>query len=97
MYGRINDVTSADIRAAIKECDRFEKPIAIEVASKTEMHAYFKERNLGWVSVRWVPFRESDDRSHPLWNYEYSNIILLPEAFRIIRNASCSLCLPGTL
>jgi hypothetical protein len=48
LYGRVHAVSVADIREAIKE--HGDEPAAqIEVASNSEMHIYYRSRELGWI------------------------------------------------
>ena len=55
VYGRLQDVSQAEIREAIDGNGPIDKPHEIEVISSSEMHAYYSTRELGWTPVRRIP------------------------------------------
>ena len=90
VYGRIHDVTRADIHTAIADCD--DKPAAVEVVGDAEMHAYLRERELGWVPCRTCYPGASAPATtaqygHPCWGCAGLSIILIPEGLHLIRTA----------
>ena len=61
VYGRLQDLSQADIREAIAATGPIHKPHEIEVISSSEMHAYYGTRELGWTPLRrikyvWMPW-----------------------------------------
>jgi len=61
VYGRLQDVTRADIRVAIDSSGAI-KPHEIEVVSSREMHAYYKTRELGWTPLEKLPVMQPADK-----------------------------------
>jgi hypothetical protein len=69
--GRIHEVSVGDIPAAIADfvsvgSDK-RKPAALEVISGSEMQAYEKTHDWGWVAVRRIPRGDAGHRSEFVW------------------------------
>jgi hypothetical protein len=87
IYGRLQDVSRADIQEAIDANGPIDKPEEIQVVSSTEMHAYFGSRDLGWTPVRPYPIVEPDGRRHFGWFLDARDIRDSPKVLRFIRTA----------
>jgi hypothetical protein len=95
VYGRIHDVTRADIRAAV--ADFGGKPASIEVISKTEMRLYLQNRDLGWIPKCPIQVVETDGRRHAGWGWcGRLGLEDDPEALRLIRSADQVYIFPVT-
>src|SRR5207247_4439852 len=74
VYGRLQDVSRADIREAIEANGPINKPRELEIVSSSEMHAYYKTRELGWTPVEKLKVMQPANRSfawtpNGLWVY----------------------------
>ena len=49
VYGRVHDVSTRDIREALKEHGD-EPAVRVDVVSRGEMHIYYRSRELGWIT-----------------------------------------------
>jgi hypothetical protein len=100
VYGKVRDVSVASIREAIAEAtDKRipsdpKKPRALEIVSRTEMHAYLPDRDLGWVPVRKISRIEPNGREHPAWSYAWWGIDNTPEQLRCLRTADRAYIFP---
>ena len=91
VYGMIHEVSTGDIHAAIADfvstsSDK-NKPAALEVVSRTEMRAYSKARDWGWVAVLRIPRGDLGHRNEFAWVAWGISIGQTPDALRLIRNA----------
>jgi hypothetical protein len=92
VYGRVHDVTRADIRAAIADCEN--DPAVIEVISSTDMRAYSRQRELGWTPMHRYPVGGEPGKTH--WGCVGFDITLMPDVLRLIRSADQVYIFPVT-
>ena len=90
VFGRVHDVSRADIRAAIGDCEN--DPVAVEVISKTDMRAYWRQRELGWTPMHAYPVYGEPGKIH--WGCVGLDITLTPEALRLMRTADAVYVFP---
>jgi hypothetical protein len=84
--GRIQDVSVADIREAIRAVQ--EKVSRVEVLNADRMHVYFKASDLGWIAVKRAEFAGLPiDRTHPEW-WSDGRGIDDPEVSQFMRTAN---------
>ena len=92
-YGRLQDVSVADIREAIAAMGSSSDEVsALAVAGKDEIHAYFRNRDLGWLFIR----RASADPSTGL-KYKWTTWGMPaydPQVLRVIRAADVAYVFP---
>jgi hypothetical protein len=84
-YGRLQDVSIADIREAIAATDSSDKFSALAVAGRDEIHACFRNPDLGWLFIRRCPADPSTGLKYKwmAWGMPAYD----PEALRVIRAA----------
>jgi hypothetical protein len=88
VYGKLQNVSRADIQEAINASGPIDKPQEIEVVSSSEMHAYYSTRELGWTPVRHVPTLEYRDRKNALaWTPSELNLARAPQVLGVLRSA----------
>jgi hypothetical protein len=91
VYGSVHDVSIDDIQAAIADfvssSSEKNKPAAVEVVSSTEMRAYHKARDWGWVGIRRFPRGDPGHRNEFAWVTWGLAIGDSPEVLRLIRTA----------
>jgi hypothetical protein len=92
VYGRIHEVSLGDIRAAIADfvstASDKSKPAALEVVSSTEMRAYEKTHDWGWVAVRRIPSVDPGHRNEFVWWTWRRAIDDAPDLLRFIKSAN---------
>jgi hypothetical protein len=85
VYGRVHDVSSADIREAVKA--HGEEPAArIDVVSKSEMHIYYRSHDLGWIPIYHA--QAAYDSPKLAWSGGWLGIRDTPEALQFIKSAN---------
>jgi hypothetical protein len=84
VYGRVHDVSAHDIREAIKEHGD-EPAVRVDVVSRSEMHIYYRSRELGWTpSSHHQAVRGSPRLA---WSSGWVDVTLRPDILNFIRTA----------
>jgi hypothetical protein len=91
IHGKVHEVSSSDIHAAIADFVSMSpgknKPVALEVVSSTEMRAYSKTPDWGWVAVLRIPRGDAGHRNEFAWVTWGLAIGDIPEVLQLIRAA----------
>jgi hypothetical protein len=84
VYGRVHDVSARDIREAVKEHGD-EPAVRVDVVSKSEMHIYYRSRELGWIPS----FHKQAVYGSPrlAWSGGWLDVTLRPDILNFIRAA----------
>ena len=94
VYGRTNEVRTADIHDAIKESKRAAhldgagQLVALEVINRNEMRSFFRRHILWWELVRHMQVTDAHGQLLRSWDCSYFDITMLPHAFEQMRSAS---------
>ena len=86
VYGKVHEISAADIREALKEHGGQEPAAQIDVMSNKEMHIYYRSREQGWVPTYHTQAAYGSSRR--AWSGGWLQITLRPDALRFMETAN---------
>jgi hypothetical protein len=84
VYGRVHDVSARDVREAIKEHGD-EPAVCVDVVSRSEMHIYYRSRELGWIPSDHHQAVHGSPRL--AWSSGWGDVTQRPDILNFIRTA----------